>query len=113
MRNSRPHWRAGFHTADDPAIWERAQNEPAVIVSKDEDFVDHWILSAAPVQLVWISKRQLFKYGVARVARTTLARRCETIGAGRKVHRVTRVMRYLRVRVSPLSSRVGDSRWLS
>ena len=46
----------GFHTADDPAIWERARNERAVIISKDEDFVDHWLLSAAPVQLVWIRK---------------------------------------------------------
>ena len=46
----------GFHTADDPAIWERARNEQAVIISKDEDFVDHWILSAAPVQLVWVRK---------------------------------------------------------
>ncbi len=46
----------GFHTADDPVIWERAKNDCAVIISKDEDFVDHWILSAAPVQLVWVRK---------------------------------------------------------
>ena len=45
-----------FHTADDPVIWERARNEPAAIISKDEDFVDHWLLSAEPVQLVWIRK---------------------------------------------------------
>ena len=46
----------GFHTADDPVIWERANNERAVIDSKDEDFVDHWLLSAEPVQLLWIRK---------------------------------------------------------
>ena len=46
----------GFHTADDPVIWERARTEQAVISSKDEDFVDRWILSAAPVQLVWVRK---------------------------------------------------------
>jgi len=46
----------GFHTADDPAIWERARAEHAVILTKDEDFVDHWLLSAEPVQLVWIRK---------------------------------------------------------
>ena len=46
----------GFHTADDPRIWERARREHEVIVSKDEDFVDHWILSESPVQLVWIRK---------------------------------------------------------
>jgi predicted nuclease of predicted toxin-antitoxin system len=57
MSNCRPHWRGGlpaegirprtslvlgFHTADDPVIWERARSEHAVIISKDEDFVDHW-----------------------------------------------------------------------
>ncbi len=46
----------GLQTADDPVIWERARNESTVIISKDEDFVDHWLLSAEPVQLVWIRK---------------------------------------------------------
>jgi predicted nuclease of predicted toxin-antitoxin system len=46
----------GFHTADDPVIWERARNEQAVIISKDEDFVDRWLLSDQPVSFVWIRK---------------------------------------------------------
>ena len=46
----------GLHTTDDPEIWGRAQAEGTVIVSKDEDFVDHWLMSAEPVQLVWIRK---------------------------------------------------------
>jgi len=46
----------GLHTTDDPTIWERARSEGTVIISKDEDFVDHWLLSAEPVQLVWIRK---------------------------------------------------------
>ena len=46
----------GLETADDPVIWERARSEDTVIVSKDEDFVDHWLLSAQPVPLVWIRK---------------------------------------------------------
>lgn len=46
----------GFHTADDPVIWERARNEQSVIISKDEDFVDHWLLSDRPVALIWIRK---------------------------------------------------------
>ena len=37
-------------------IWERARTEHAAIISKDEDFVDQWLLSAAPVQLVWVRK---------------------------------------------------------
>lgn len=46
----------GCHTAADPVIWECAANEGAVIISKDEDFVDHWILSSQPVSLIWIRK---------------------------------------------------------
>jgi predicted nuclease of predicted toxin-antitoxin system len=46
----------GFHTANDPVIWERARTGPFVIVSKDEDFVDHWLLSDQPVALVWVRK---------------------------------------------------------
>ncbi len=46
----------GFHTANDPAIWARAQTERSAIISKDEDFVDHWLLSHDPVALVWIRK---------------------------------------------------------
>ena len=46
----------GLHTADDPWIWEEARKNPAVIISKDEDFVDHWLLDKDPVPLVWIRK---------------------------------------------------------
>ena len=46
----------GLQAADDPAIWERARTEDTVIISKDEDFVDHWILTDQPVSLVWIRK---------------------------------------------------------
>ena len=46
----------GLQSADDPVIWERARIETTVIISKDEDFVDHWLLSAEPVQLIWIRK---------------------------------------------------------
>lgn len=46
----------GFHTADDPAIWEQALNRRAVIICKDEDFVDQWLLSPQPVSLVWIRR---------------------------------------------------------
>ena len=47
---------AGLQSADDPVIWERARNEDTVIVSKDEDFVDRWLLSDNPVRLIWIRK---------------------------------------------------------
>ncbi len=46
----------GLQDADDPVIWERARREQAVIISKDEDFLDHWLLSDRPVPLVWIRK---------------------------------------------------------
>ena len=46
----------GLHTADDLAIWEPARNDQATIISKDEDFVDRWILSNQPVPFIWIRK---------------------------------------------------------
>ena len=60
----------GLHAAGDRQIWEFARSEwwvtdgvwdiargkPVVIVSKDEDFVDRWLLSDQPVPLVWIRK---------------------------------------------------------
>ena len=46
----------GLQTADDRVIWECARSENAVIVSKDEDFVDRLLLSDRPVALVWIRK---------------------------------------------------------
>jgi hypothetical protein len=51
----------GFHTADDPVIWERARSEQAVIISKDEDFVDHWLLSNQTGGIHLDSQRQLFE----------------------------------------------------
>lgn len=45
-----------LHAADDPVIWEHARQNIAVLISKDEDFVDRWLMSDAPVALVWIRK---------------------------------------------------------
>jgi predicted nuclease of predicted toxin-antitoxin system len=46
----------GLQAADDGPVWEHAREGNAVIVSKDEDFVDRWLLSDKPVPLVWIRK---------------------------------------------------------
>jgi predicted nuclease of predicted toxin-antitoxin system len=46
----------GLHAADDHVIWEHARKEQTVIISKDEDFVDRWLLNEAPVGLIWIRK---------------------------------------------------------
>ena len=60
----------GLHAAGDGQIWEfargewwvidgiwgGARGEPVVIISKDEDFVDRWLLSEQPVPFVWIRK---------------------------------------------------------
>ena len=45
-----------MHTAGDAAIWEYAATNACVLLTKDEDFVDRWLLSAAPIALVWIRK---------------------------------------------------------
>ena len=46
----------GLHTATDTVIWEEARKRNAVILSKDEDFVDRWLLKPQGVTLVWIRK---------------------------------------------------------
>ena len=46
----------GLEAANDLVIWEHARREAAAIISKDEDFVDRWLLSEAPVALIWIRK---------------------------------------------------------
>ena len=46
----------GMHTATDPVTWEHSRKSNAVIISKDEDFVDRWLMSDVPVALVWIRK---------------------------------------------------------
>ena len=42
--------------ANDLDIWEHARPQDAIIVSKDEDFVDRWLLDPTPVALIWIRK---------------------------------------------------------
>jgi predicted nuclease of predicted toxin-antitoxin system len=46
----------GLHRADDPTVWELALRDGSVIVTKDEDFVDAWLVSAAPPALLWVRK---------------------------------------------------------
>lgn len=46
----------GMLAADDSKIWQYAQEERAVIISKDEDFTDRWLLSDENVSLLWIRK---------------------------------------------------------
>jgi predicted nuclease of predicted toxin-antitoxin system len=41
-----------MHTAGDAAIWEYAGANGCVLLTKDEDFVDRWLLSPAPIALV-------------------------------------------------------------
>lgn len=46
----------GFERAKDHPIWEYALNENAVIITKDEDFADRWLLSDRPAPLIWIRR---------------------------------------------------------
>ena len=46
----------GLRDADDSALWNYARDHQSVIVSKDEDFVDRWLLSHQPVPLLWVRK---------------------------------------------------------
>ena len=46
----------GLLTAGDREIWEHARQQNAIIVSKDEDFVDRWLVDEHPVGLIWIRR---------------------------------------------------------
>ena len=46
----------GFHNADDSTIWQHARQSNAVMISKDEDFVDRWLIKSEGVALVWKRK---------------------------------------------------------
>jgi predicted nuclease of predicted toxin-antitoxin system len=43
-------------SADDEEIWNHARAHDFVIISKDEDFVDRWLLNDNQVRLIWIRK---------------------------------------------------------
>ena len=44
----------GPRGATDAVVWQHAVNEQAAIGSKDEDFVDRWLLSDNPVAVICI-----------------------------------------------------------
>jgi predicted nuclease of predicted toxin-antitoxin system len=46
----------GLQRASDEVVWQHALKENAVITSKDEDFVDRWLLSANPPAVIWVRK---------------------------------------------------------
>jgi predicted nuclease of predicted toxin-antitoxin system len=46
----------GLNSAADSLIWQKAQQQRLVIISKDEDFVDQWLLDMKPASLIWIRK---------------------------------------------------------
>ncbi len=43
-----------MQSADDSAIWAHALSQQAVLLTKDEDFADRWLLGGQQVPLVWI-----------------------------------------------------------
>jgi predicted nuclease of predicted toxin-antitoxin system len=45
-----------MEAVDDGIIWDYARKNQAVIISKDEDFADRWLLNNEGVALVWIRK---------------------------------------------------------
>ena len=46
----------GLEADDDSVIWKHARKEKTIIVSKDEDFADRWLLNDDGIALVWIRK---------------------------------------------------------
>jgi predicted nuclease of predicted toxin-antitoxin system len=46
----------GLERGKDGPIWEHARNDNAVIITKDEDFTDRWLLSDRPFLLSGFEK---------------------------------------------------------
>jgi len=46
--------------APDADVWEHARRQNAIVISKDEDFVDRWLLDQDPVALIWIRRGNLW-----------------------------------------------------
>ena len=44
----------GLASADDEAIWEYAEREGFVIVSKDSDFQERSVLRGSPPKVIWL-----------------------------------------------------------
>jgi predicted nuclease of predicted toxin-antitoxin system len=45
-----------LHTSADSVIWEEARKANSAIISKDEDFVDRWLLQPNEVPLIWVRR---------------------------------------------------------
>lgn len=46
----------GLAASDDSIVWEHARRTASIIISKDEDFVDRWLLNSQGVSLVWVRR---------------------------------------------------------
>ena len=47
---------SGLERANDGVIWQHAIVENTIIISKDEDFVDRWLLSDNPPGVIWVRR---------------------------------------------------------
>jgi predicted nuclease of predicted toxin-antitoxin system len=99
-----------MHTAGDAAIWEYAAANGCVLLTKDEDFVDRWLLSAAPIALVWNPQGQLLERRADDVARAALVRYGQAHRTRRTSDRVARVTTISLSTVSRMSPRTGSIR---
>jgi hypothetical protein len=61
-----------MHTAGDAAVWTHAAQEGRVLITKDEDFLDRWLLSDAPIGAPVDSQRQLLEPSADDVAGAAL-----------------------------------------
>jgi predicted nuclease of predicted toxin-antitoxin system len=46
----------GLAASNDTLIWEQALKTEAIIISKDEDFVDRWLVSRPRPAVIWLRK---------------------------------------------------------
>ena len=72
----------GLLTAEDPEIYEKARSAGAVVLTKDEDFVQLQEHRGAPPQLVWLTCGNLNNRTLKRLLLSRWERTVELLRAG-------------------------------
>jgi len=59
----------GFGSADDRSVWEYAQNNDFIIVTKDSDYNDLSVIHGFPPYVVWIRRGNCTTENIAEIIR--------------------------------------------
>lgn len=72
----------GLRDADDPTIFDAARNAPAVLMTKDRDFVELLQRLGSPPQIIWITVGNSSNARMREILSTTFPTTLELIERG-------------------------------